>query len=88
MQHDVETNAEIEVLADLMAAVVVLLERLRATSDPGERHELRDELNAQVDGIRGDLGRRHGLDEGHAEAIITRSLARVIEAVRATPSCA
>ena len=86
MRHDAETNAEIDALNHLASAVVEFLERLRTTSDLSERHELRDEFHARVDGIREDLGHRDGLDEGHAEAIITRSLARVIEAVRGTPS--
>jgi hypothetical protein len=86
MQHDVGAEVEAAALADIATAAAELLERLRATSDPDERQALRAEFDARVDGLREDLERRHGLDEGRAEAVIARSLARVVEVIHITPS--
>ena len=86
MPRDEDPNAEADALDNLAAAVTELLERLRDAGDPSERHTLRTEFNARIDGIREDLRRHHGLTEDRAGAVIGRSLARVIEVVRATPS--
>jgi hypothetical protein len=86
MQHDSGAEVEATALADIATAAAELLERLQATSAPAERAALRTEFAARVDGIRADVGRRHGLTERHAVAVVARALAHVTELVRAAPT--
>jgi hypothetical protein len=86
MRDEAEVAVEVAALDAIATAVTVLLERLRAASDPTERAAIGAEFIATIDRIRADLAARHGLGEGRSGAIVARSLARVIEAVRAAPS--
>ena len=78
-------EAEVAALGGVATAVTALLERLRAARGPTECATIRADFAAAIDGLRADLAARYGLDEGRSVAVVARSLARVIEAVRAAP---
>ena len=85
MPRDAEPDATIDALKDMATAMIDWLAQLRAVRDPAERDALQEEFVAQVDGIRADILRRHGVSERQAAAIVARVLADVREIARAAP---
>ena len=77
MQRDAESDAELDALGLLVSAVMDLLGRLRVADAPAECAALRAEFAARVDGLRADIGRRHGLTTRQAVAVVARALAHV-----------
>ena len=77
MRDEAEVAVEVAALDAVATAVTVLLERLRAASDPTERAAIGAEFIAMIDRIQADLGRRHGLTDRDAGAALARALIRV-----------
>ena len=83
---DARLNAELDALGQLASAMEELLEQLRTASTPDKRAALGTEFAARVDGMRTDIGLRHGLADRDAVAAVARALVRVSDVLQACRS--
>ena len=84
MPRDADLEATIDALNDVTTAMIDLLARVQAVSDPTERDALRGAFAVRVDEIRADIVHRHALSERQAMALTARALACIGEVARAT----